>query len=69
MSKYSEWNLGQIEALINAVGGDEVARAVLRGERKLTIEQIVRQQPTAKPPLVGILVKTLHLNPYKVESI
>ncbi len=43
MSKYGEWTLGQIEALINAVGGDEIARAVLRGERKLTVNEIVLQ--------------------------
>ncbi len=37
MPKYSDWTLGQIEALINAVGGDEAARAVLRNESKLIV--------------------------------
>ncbi len=61
MSKYGDWTPDQIKALIDMVGGDEVARAVLRGERKLVV------QP-GYPSLVGTLVKTLHLKPYKVKS-
>lgn len=69
MAKYDGWTLGETEALLNVVGGTDTARAVLRGERKLTVEEIVRQQPAPKPPLVGNFVKTLQLNPYKVKSV
>ncbi len=69
MAKYDGWTLGETEAILNIIGGTDVARAVLRGERKLMVEQVVRQQPAAKPPLVGTLVKTLHLKSNKVKSI
>lgn len=57
------------------VGGDDVARAVLRGERKLvvgpgpTVEDIIRQMPSSLPPLYGKVVKGLNLKPNKVKSV
>lgn len=69
MSKYGDWTRGETEALLNIVGGTDIARAVLRGERKLTVEEIVRQQPPAKPSLVGTLVKKLVVKPYKAKSL
>lgn len=68
MAKYEGWTLGETEALLNVVGGVDVARAVLRGERKLTIEEIVRQAPPPKSPLVGSVVKVIHLTPYQAKS-
>jgi hypothetical protein len=69
MSKYGDWTHGETEALLNIIGGVDVARAVLRDERKLTVEEIVRQQPPANPPLVGTLIKKLVVKPYKAESL
>lgn len=51
--------------------GDVNVRRLLAGELRLmieeTVEEIVPQQPVAKPPLIGTVVKTLHLNPYKAK--
>ncbi|GEM_PF-3191771 len=67
--KYLDWTRGEEEALLNVVGGTEVARAVFRGEKKITVQDIVRQQPPPKPPLVGTVVKTITLKPYNVKSV
>lgn len=69
MAKYEGWTLGETEAILNVIGGTDIARAVLRGERKLTVEDIVKQQPAPKPLLVGTVVKTLRLAPYQVKSL
>ncbi|MBI2552309.1 hypothetical protein HYW17_03375 [Candidatus Uhrbacteria bacterium] len=67
MAKYDGWTLGETEALLNVVGGVDVARAVLRGERTLTINQIARpEQP--KPPLAGKVVKTIIVPAYTAED-
>lgn len=44
---------------------DLALQAIVEGR----FEEIVRQQPTPKPPLVGTVVKTLHLKPNKMQSI
>lgn len=44
MGKYNDWTRGEDEALLNIMGGVENARAVLRGERKLVVEEVVRQK-------------------------
>lgn len=68
MGKYNNWTLGETEALLNIVGGSEIARAVFRGERKLTVEEIVRQQPASPPPLVGRVVKTIIVPAYSAAD-
>lgn len=35
--KYGDWSLGQTEALINKLGGQEVAEAILRGEKEVSL--------------------------------
>ena len=42
MGKYNDWTRGEGEALLNIVGGVDIARVVLRGERKLTVEKITK---------------------------
>ncbi|MDO8509517.1 MAG: hypothetical protein Q7S24_00035 [bacterium] len=71
MGKYDDWKRGEDEALLNIVGGLEVARAILRGEYRLIVEQVVRQKQTAVvlSPLVGNIVKTVHLKPYQTSSV
>lgn len=69
MAKYEGWTLGETEAILNVIGGTDVARAVLRGERKLTVEPVAQQRPASKPPLVGTVVKELRLDPYQAKSI
>ena len=36
--KYSSWSFGQVEALLNILGGDDVAKKVLAGTVKVTVE-------------------------------
>jgi hypothetical protein len=36
--KYSSWSFGQVEALLNILGGDDIARKVLAGTAKVTVE-------------------------------
>lgn len=36
--KYKTWSRGEDEALLNILGGDEVARAILRGEKRVIIK-------------------------------
>ncbi|OGH89435.1 MAG: hypothetical protein A2469_04530 [Candidatus Magasanikbacteria bacterium RIFOXYC2_FULL_40_16] len=43
MAKYDGWTYGETEALLNIIGGADVARKVLRGESKLTVVEIVPQ--------------------------
>ena len=38
--KYGNWTLGQTEALLNLLGGEEKAKAILRGEKILRIEAL-----------------------------
>ena len=68
MAKYDGWTLGETEALLNKVGGVEVARAVLRGERKLSVEAASQPQPPVRPPLTGRVVKTLTVPAYGAED-
>ncbi len=46
MGKYNDWTRGEEEAILNMIGGTDIARAVLRGERKLTVESVVQSMPT-----------------------
>ena len=42
--KYASWTFGQVEALINILGGDEVARNILAGKVKVvaqTVQQVI----------------------------
>jgi hypothetical protein len=39
MSKYGNWTRGEDEALLNILGGEDVARAILRGDLKAEIKQ------------------------------
>lgn len=41
--KYGDWTLGQTEALLNIVGGAEVARAVLKNESRLIVDHNARK--------------------------
>lgn len=71
MAKYGDWKLGQIEALINIIGGDKVARAVLSGECGIIVEPKeppLPRRPVPEPPIVGTLVKTLDLKSNNVRS-
>lgn len=68
MAKYDGWTLGETEALLNVVGGVEVARAVLRGERKLIVEVVPMPQAPARPPLVGRVVKTITVPAYAASD-
>lgn len=69
MAKYDGWTLGETEAILNVIGGVDVARAVLRGECKLTVGQVVVPQPPTQTDLVGNVVKTLVIKPFKTKSI
>ncbi len=68
MAKYDGWTLGETEALLNVVGGVEVARAVLRGERKLTVEAAPKPQAPARPQLIGRVVKTVTIPAYEAAN-
>ena len=41
MGKYGDWTRGEDEALLNIIGGTGVARAVLRNEKRIRVEDIV----------------------------
>ena len=75
MAKYGDWTDEEDETLLDIVGGTSIARAVLRGERKLiagpgpTVEDIISQIPSSLPPLVGTLINTLRLKPNKLKSV
>ena len=40
--KYGNLTLGQIESLVNKLGGMEVAEAILRGEKTVSLEEAIR---------------------------
>ncbi len=67
MGKYDNWTRGENEALLNIIGGVDVARAILRGERKLTMD-IVRPRPRPRPRLVGRVVKTVLVPAYQARN-
>lgn len=69
MAKYDGWTLGETEAILNIMGGVGVARSVLRGERKLVVEDAQPSAPATPAPIVGTMVKTLHLMPYAAASV
>ncbi|OGH88357.1 MAG: hypothetical protein A3J93_04875 [Candidatus Magasanikbacteria bacterium RIFOXYC2_FULL_42_28] len=69
MGKYDDWRRGETEALLNMLGGADVARAIFRGERKLVVEDVTRPALTPPSPLIGTVVRTLVLQPYKVSSV
>jgi hypothetical protein len=50
MGKYDNWTRGEDEALLNMIGGLDVARAILRGKRKIIVEEVAKPQP---PPQVA----------------
>ena len=39
MGKYGNWTRGEDEALLNILGGDDIARAILRRELKVVVNQ------------------------------
>lgn len=45
--KYSSWNFGQVEALLNILGGDEVGRNILAGKIRVKLEHTT---PLLTPP-------------------
>jgi len=65
MGKYDDLTREETKALLNKIGGTEVTRKVLRGKKKIIVQDIARQQP----PLVGTIVKTLTLKPFRAESV
>ncbi|MSU75324.1 MAG: hypothetical protein EXS55_02315 [Candidatus Magasanikbacteria bacterium] len=67
MGKYDDWKRGETEALLNMVGGSEIARAAFRGEYKITVEKIASKQPE-RPPLVGRVVKTIIIPAYSAAD-
>lgn len=40
--KYGSLTLGNIEALCNMCGGEESVNAIIRGEKKITVEEVIR---------------------------
>lgn len=68
MAKYNDWTRGEDEALLNVVGGVDVARAVLRGERKLVVEAAPKLQAPTRPPLVGKVWKTIVVPAYQAGN-
>lgn len=68
MAKYAGWTLGETEALLNIIGGPDVARAVLRGERKLTVEAASKPESPARPQLVGKVWKTIIVPAYTAKD-
>lgn len=44
MGKYNDWTRGEDEAILNIIGGTDIARDILRGKYKLTVEKVVREQ-------------------------
>lgn len=69
MAKYGGWTLGETEAILNVVGGVDVARAVLRGERKLIVEAAPKPQATVlRPPLVGKVWKKIVVPAYTAKD-
>ena len=63
MAKYDGWTYGETEALLNKIGGVDVAREVLRGKKNL----VVKDGLSAIEGVV--LVKTLNLKPSKAQSL
>jgi len=57
------------DALGGRDNGENGVRRLLAGELRFTVEEIVRQQPAAPPPLVGTLVKKIVVKPYQAKSI
>ena len=37
--KYADWTRGQVEALLNTLGGDEAAKNILSGKVKVVLEE------------------------------
>ena len=70
MGKYDDWQRGEDEALLNLVGGVEVARGVFRGEYRLTVEKVAPEQRGApvRPPLTGKVAKTIVIPAYDVAD-
>lgn len=71
MAKYDGWTFGETEALLNIVGGTDVARAVLRGERRLVVKERLsfQQQPSLEAGTPGVVISKLRLEPSRVRSI
>ncbi|OGH80791.1 MAG: hypothetical protein A3I29_04870 [Candidatus Magasanikbacteria bacterium RIFCSPLOWO2_02_FULL_44_11] len=75
MGKYDDWKRGETEALLNMIGatvgapGDAIARAIFRGEYRITVEK-VEQQPQVpdRPPFVGRVVKTITVPAYQAKN-
>lgn len=59
MAKYGKVNLGQVEALINLIGGEKVVESILNGTSKITIETVHRLSK-----LVSATVPVNQVNPY-----
>lgn len=53
--KYNDWTSEEDEAMLNIIGGTEIARAVLRGERKLTIEEVLQEPKPGLLTLAGTI--------------
>lgn len=68
MAKYDGWTLGETEALLNKVGGVDMARAVLRGECNLIVEAAPKPQTPARTPLVGCVVQTIIVPAYAASD-
>lgn len=60
MGKYSDWTRGEDEALLNIIGGADVARDVLRGEYRLIVE------PTPRPSIGEAVVDG---GPYRTSAV
>src|SRR3990167_1181769 len=57
MSKYGTWTRGQDEALINILGGQEIAEGILVGRVKISISMTVRLREVMKVVLPAALGK------------
>lgn len=44
MAKYHDWTFGDAEALINVLGGSEIARHIKDGKRRFTVGEPVRSE-------------------------
>ena len=68
MAKYHEWTFGDAEALINVLGGDQIAREIKDQKRYFTVGDLIRPEPPARPPLTGRVAKTIIIPAYSTAD-
>ena len=68
MGKYDNWRRGEEEALLNLIGGIEIARGAFRGEYRITVVRVDQPKPAPKPTLVGRVAKTIIIPAYSAAG-